>query len=312
MLELIFLVLGIIGLIIGTELVVKGAMNIAEHYKLSHIFIGLTILAIGTDLPEFFLAVTGGIDRYVGIETSGIVVGDVIGACFSQIGLALGVIGLFGYITLTKREIRFDGFMLLISVILFFLVAFDGTITLFEGIILVIIYLTYYISLYRKEKVHEKVKKAPPLHIVWDTVSLVAGLAVVVYASTIVIDSGLVLVEAWGVSQSFIGILFVGLGTSLPELAITFGTIFRGAKGMSVGNLVGSNIFDMLVPIGVGAAISPLNVGNNLIWFDIPVLFLLSLLVLLFFMRKKGLQRKEAAVLLLFYLGYVGLKIIGY
>lgn len=310
MFELLYLILGLLGLVLGTELIIRGSLNIAEHFKISRLFIGLTILAIGTDLPELFVVVTGVIHKLGGVETSGLIIGNSLGSCFGQIGLTLGILGLFGYLALTKWELRRDGLMMLGSVVLLFLVAFDGTITRLEGAIFLIVYVFYFFTLFREEKVREKVARAPKMYAWWAIISLIAGFTILAYCSRVVVNNAVFLAEAWGVAQSLVGILIVGLGTSLPELAVTFGALRRHAVRLGVGNLIGSNIFDILIPLGLGSGIAGLNVSRSLLRFDIPFLFGLSAIVLLFFRRKMGLQRGEAIALIVIYAVYVALKII--
>ncbi|MBW2977610.1 calcium/sodium antiporter [Candidatus Woesearchaeota archaeon] len=311
MLELILLVLGLLGLLLGSELIIKGALNIAEHYKISHLFIGLTILAIGTDLPELVIAITGSIDKLMGIETSGLIIGDALGSCFGQIGLTLGIIGLFGVCCLTKRELLRDGLMMVGSVALLFLAGYDGELSRFEGIAFILIYLFYFMSLRREEKIYEKIKRAPPMHLLWDAVSLIGGFAILIYSSNIVVENAITLAQSWGIAQSLVGILIVGLGTSLPELAVSLGAIRKGAFRLSVGNLIGSNIFDILFTLGIGSVIAGFNVSRNLLRFDIPFLFVLSIIALLFFRTKMKIAKKEAIILVLIYAVYVVLKLRG-
>lgn len=311
MFELLYLILGLLGLLIGTELIINGSLNIAEHLKLSQLFIGLTVLAIGTDLPELFVIITGAVYKLGGADTSGLIIGNSIGSCFGQIALTLGVLGFFGTLTLTKRELRRDGLMLLGSVVLLFLVAYDGTITRIDGLIFVLFYLLYFYTLIREEKLHGKIKEAPKMFFLWAVVSLIAGFAILIYCSNLIIANAMDLAESLGIAQSLIGILIIGLGTSLPELAVSFGALRKNSVRLSVGNLIGSNIFDVLVPLGIGATIAGINVDKNLLFFDIPFLFVLSLIVLLFFKRKMRILKKEAIALIAIYCIYVILKIAG-
>jgi cation:H+ antiporter len=108
-----------------------------------------------------------------------------------------------------------------------------------------------------------------------------------------------------------VGIIIIGLGTSLPELALSLNAVKKKAIGLSVGNLIGSNIFDLLIPVGMGATISELKFERSLIWFDFPFLFLLSFIVLFFFKKKKGLQKIEAVILIGIFALYAALKIVG-
>ncbi len=124
--EVFLIFFGLIGLWLGTELVIKGAVNIAKYYKLSQVFVGLAILSIGTDLPEIVIAINASLHNVIGnTDTSGIIIGNAIGSSFSQISLVLGSVGLLGYLTLKKRHLYEDGVMLLGSVLLVMLLGFD-------------------------------------------------------------------------------------------------------------------------------------------------------------------------------------------
>ena len=310
MLELIFLIFGIAGLGVGAELVTRGALNIGQHFKISQIFMGLTVLALGSDLPELVVNIGGAIKQLGGIETSGIIVGDVIGSCFGQIGLILGIVGLFGVLTLTKKQLLRDGLTMVSSVVILFLVSFNGSITRAEGIILILIYILYLITLYREERVHEKIPRAPRLHLLWSVISLLGGFVLLIYSSNLTLDNAIFLSEKWGIAQSIVGILLVGVGTSLPELAIAISAVRKNASGMAIGNLIGSNIFDALVPIGVAAIITQLNISVYIRFFDLPMLFLLSLIVLyLFGLKKLRLRKRGALLLLVIFAAYAALKV---
>ncbi len=196
--ELLSFILGLIGLVVGTELVVRGALNIAEHYKISPLFMGLTVLAVGTDLSELIVDLTAAFQRLAGIETSNLIIGETIGTCMSQGALALGILALFGTVVFTKRQVIRDAIMMVGSVILLYLVGFDGVITRIEGLIMLFIYLVYFLEIKREEQVYDKIKRAPQFHPTWDIVSLLGGLAIVVYCSSVVIDSALILAQVWG------------------------------------------------------------------------------------------------------------------
>ncbi len=310
MTETLLLILGISGLLIGAELVTRGALNIGKHYKISNLILGLTILSFGSDLPELFINIQGAFNRLGGTETSGIIVGDVIGSNFGQIGLTMGIVGLFAVLKLTKKQIYRDGLVLITSTVLLFLVSFNGDITRIEGLILIIIYIFYVISLYREEKVKERVILPPKLHILWSTLSLLGGFALLYGASNLTLDNAVALSEKFNLSQSLIGVLLLGLGTSLPELAISITAIRKKAGEIAVGNLIGSNIFDTLIPIGAAAVIAELKISREIIIFDIPALLILSVLVLVLFRYKEKLRKRESALLIVAFIIYAVLKIL--
>ncbi len=296
----------------GTELVIKGAVNIAEYYNLSQVFVGLAILSIGTDLPEIVIAINASLHNAIGnTETSGIIIGNAIGSSFSQISVVLGTIGLLGYLTLKRRHLYEDGIMLLGSVLLVILLGIDGKISRVDGIVLIVIYLIYYIRLFHQERIGKKIKKKSSIHIRKDILFLIIGIIIVIFTSELVVNNSIRFAENFGVRQSFVGIIIIGLGTSLPELALSLNAVRKKASGLSVGNLIGSNIFDMLIPVGMGASISEIEIEKGLVLFDLPFLLILSFIVLFFFFKIKGLQKIEAVILIGLFVLYAALKIVG-
>ena len=129
------------------------------------------------------------------------------------------------------------------------------------------------------------------------------------YASDKVDENANLLSEKWGVRQTFVGIVIISLGTSLPELAVSLNAAIKGSTGLSIGNLIGSNIFDLWIPIGIAAIITPIQVDIEYLIPDFIVIFIISTLALLFFYKTKGLQKKEALVLIIAYLLYMVYKI---
>lgn len=312
--EFILLILGLVGLVFGTNLIISGSLNIAEHFKIPHILIGLTILAVGTDLPELVVMINGAFQRLSGIETSGLIVGEALGSCFSQIGLTLGIIGLFGTsLFLTKRELVREGSMLLGSVLLLFLLGQDGALSLTDGFVMLLVYFFYFVMLYISEKEPDtEVKRAPPMKLSWALVSLLSGFALLIFSSDMVVNNALVIATMWGLAQTFVGIVIVGVGTSLPEIAVSIGALMKNSPRLSMGNVLGSNIFDILFVLGVGSTISGFNIDNGLLWFDIPFLFFMSLIIMLFFLRERKLTKGEAVFILIIYTVYFVMKFLGF
>lgn len=308
MLDFIYIVFGLFGLLIGAQLITRAALNIAEHFKISQLFIGLTILAFGTDLPELTVLVTGSVHKLLGNETSGLIIGDAIGSCFGQIGLALGIAGMFGVMLVKKTNLLRDGFMLITSILLLLLAGVDGVIGRVEGISFIIIYIFYFFLIFREETLTEKVKRAPQFHPFWSIISLIGGFIVLIFSSNLTVESALSLSETFGVSQSFIGIMIIGLGTSLPELAVAIAAVREKANSMAVGNIIGSNIFDILLALGLSATISTLEFNRNLLIYDTPALLIFTIAVLLLFRYKMRITKKEAFVILAMYIAYIALK----
>jgi len=312
--QLLYLILGIAGLVFAAHLVVTGVLHIAERLKLSHVFVGLTILALGTNLPEIVVSISGAIHNRLGTQASGIIMGDAIGSGMGQIALALGILGVLtvGGLYIKKRVLKRDGLALLIAMFLLILVSIDGQISVFDGMVLLAAYVIYLIFISRGEAIYGKMDGWIKPHMVWATLSMLAGFAILAYCSTVVIKNAISLSASWGVSQSLVGVLIVGIGTSLPELVVALIALKKRALGLSVGNIIGSNIVDMSVTPGIGAVISGLAVKSSLVYFDLLFLLATTVIVLIFFRSDRKITRWEASALIGLFAVYVGLKLFGF
>ena len=310
MFEILLFLLGLAGLWGGTVLTVRGAVDVSERHGLSQGFIGLTILAIGTDLPELLVAVSGSIQQLRGIESSGVIVGNATGSAMAQGTLVLGVAGLVGYLGAGPRIVRRDGITLLLAISLTSVLTLGGSVSRLEGAALVIGYLIYMVALVQAEHGRGEGRASRDTHRLPPAVALLIGLGTVLLAAHIVVTEGIALAERWGISQTVVGALIIALGTSLPELALSIGAVREGHTSLSIGNVIGSNIFDLLVPVGVAAMIHPLTVAETTTSFDLPALALATAALLVFMTRKRGLQRPEAAALVGLYAGYAALRLL--
>ncbi|MBW2986128.1 calcium/sodium antiporter [Candidatus Woesearchaeota archaeon] len=309
---LVYLILGLIGLVIGAELTTRGAISIAKKLKLSYTFIGLTILAIGTDLPELFIDITAAIQKLQGVDTSGLIMGETVGTVISQTTLILGLIGLFGIVIISKREFLRDSMVMIGAAAVMFLMGMDGQLSRMDGLILVIIYVFYLMTVLREEKITAKIKnhKQTLGTIIWAITSLIGGLIFLVFAAKIVVENAVSLANLWGVSQTIVGLLIVGLGTSLPELSICVSAVRKKAGKLSIGNLIGSNIFDILFTLGLSTVIAKgFNVNATLIEFDIPFMIGVAVIAVFLLRTKMKLEKREAVTLISIYIAYVLLKL---
>jgi cation:H+ antiporter len=308
--DFLILIAGIAGLWLGTELTIGGAMAIARRLQLSEFFVGLVILSIGSDLPELAVAVDAGLKGLLGQDTSGVVVGTSIGSVVAQIGFVLGLTGLISYLTLPRSFVFRHGTVLLGATILLFALAFDGRITRFEGILLVGTYGAYVLALMNGANVPEERPRALAGGGLSSWLALIAGLVVVIASSEVTVSTVVHIAQTFDVSEAVISVLVIGLGTSLPELSISISAILKKRTQLSVGNIIGSNVLDTLLPIGLAAMISGVRFERQLLYFDLPYIFVLTTVVLAFFITRRGVTRPEGAIILGLYGAYVAVKLM--
>jgi len=281
-------------------------VRLARRYQVSDFFIGVVILAVGSDLPELVVSIAAAVRQFAGEETANLIVGNALGSCLGQFGLVMGTAGMLGRLSLPRRQTLIHGGVLLASLLLLAATGWDGVVSRPEGALLVASFLVYLLSLVGAESRASR-KPTPVDHTrvgrTWLT--LIIGMTLVLVSADVIVNRALTLAELWGVDQSYIGITIIGVGTSLPELMISVGAALRARMGLSVGNLLGSNILDTLLPIGIAAVIAPLRFDPALLAFDLPMLFGLSAVILIFLFRATGIRKPQAVMLLLCYAGYI-------
>jgi cation:H+ antiporter len=309
--DLVLLFVGLGGLWLGTEAAIRGAVTIAGRLGVSEFIIGVAILSVGSDLPELAIAVDAALKNLQGADASDLVVGSALGSGLGQIGFVLGIAGLLAYLTLPRLIVYQHGSVLLGSLVLLGIFGFDGIVSRPEGLALVTFYLVYLFLLFTERATPSADETEFGLDgLFMALVHLAVGLAIVIGAAELTVTSATTLALEMGIKQSFVAIIIIGLGSSLPELTISLVAVAKGRTRLSVGNLVGSNIFDSLVPIGVAAAITDLAFNPAMLRFELPFLFVVTATVLLFFVRRRGIQKIEAAVILVTYVVYAMIKLI--
>ncbi len=312
--HLLFFAAGLIGLWIGSDLITHAAAAIAKRMGLSETFIGLTVLAIGTDFPEIMVAMTGAVDQLQGADTAGLVVGNVIGSNMGQISLVLGLAGLLKVFKMRKKEVMKNGLMLIVSTFLLLALSLDGMISRLDGLILVSLYLLYFFSIQRTTKISMikgKVKRFKSQSIV-TTLKLIGGSAIIFVASDLVVHHGVEIADVLEISPTIVGAIMIGLGTSLPELAVSVSAVIKGSNGLSIGNLIGSNLIDIAIALGGSAMIGGWRVDRSVATFDMSYLLFTSVVVVLFLLTKETLEKKESILILSLYGVYLSLKLLGF
>lgn len=311
MLDFLMLLVGLLGLWCGSELLIRAAISLADRFRLSDAYIGMVVLAIGTDLPEIFVAADASVHSLTGDDYSSVVIGSALGSCIGQFGLVFGVAGIFGFASRPfRRGLRNAVFLLggLAAVTAFSL---DGVITRTQGWLLIGFYAAYLLSLAIWRTSADLSGDPPPQHALSkDLIWLLVGFVLLLAGADLTVANAVDFAAYVGMSQLSVSAVIIGMGSSLPELSVSLVALVRGRGGLSVGNLMGSNVLDTLLVPGIGAAVSPLLVPAAVLSVDIPVQALVTVLVLVFiYASPRGIKAPEALILLAIYLAYIGVRL---
>ena len=312
MLDLILLVCGLAGLWIGSEVLIHAAISLADRYNVSDAVVGMLILAIGTDLPELFIAFDASFRSLAGEDLSGIIIGSAIGSAIGQLALVIGITGFIGFSPRPWRFALRNSAFLFGAMALLFVFSLDGLIARVEGWVLMAVYGAYLLTLILFKNANKEDGDAiATMPILKTVVHLVFGLAVLLFSAELTVVSATNFAAVVGLSNLGVSAIIIGMGSSLPELSVSIVALMKNRGGLSVGNLLGSNVLDSLLVPGLGAALSPLVVPATVLWLDLPVLALVTFLVLSFlYLSPRGVQKIEAALLLVIYITYALTRIV--
>ena len=300
LLQFVLLAVGFLMLVKGADVFVDGAAGIADKFGIPQLVIGLTIVAMGTSAPEAAVSITAALK-----ENADITIGNIVGSNILNILIILGVTSVIVAVSVQKSTVRYEiPFMLMITVMLAIFGYTSGHITFWEGIIFWIaftIYLAYLfiMAMNNKEEV-EETKKRP----VWMLLLFVViGIVLVVWGSDVTVDAATMIARAAGLSQRFIGLTIVALGTSLPELVTSVSAARKGKADIAIGNIVGSNIFNILFVVGTTALITPV-VFKPEFMIDTMISLAAGILLWLCVFRDRKLGRAGGIIMLLGYVAY--------
>ena len=300
--DIVFFLVGLLGLYLGAEWMVGGASRLAVNVGIRPIVVGLTVVAFGTSSPELAVSLIAVFE-----QSDGIAIGNIIGSNIANIGLILGVSALVKPLRVDSDVLRRELPIMVVVSILFIALLYDGTIGLWDGCILfagLLSYLGYQLKDVFKGDTQEKnvrLGEASAPRNGWNVMLFLVGLGTLVVGAKLMIDSGVVIARQFGISEIVIGIALVAIGTSLPELATSLVSALRGESDISVGNIIGSNLFNIMCVVGLVAMVSPLSVDRELLYFELPIMLVFSLVLFPFMRTGFVLSRLEGGLLLLGY-----------
>lgn len=299
-LEFVLLVIGFFLLAKGADAFVDGASGIAKKFGIPELVIGLTIVAMGTSAPEAAVSITGAIKGNADIS-----IGNVVGSNILNILIILGIASVIIPIAVQKSTVRIEIPFMIAITFLFLFLGYDGTVTRVDGIILWIAFIVYLLYLLRMARNHPEEKSDEKTLPLWKSfLYSVVGLVMIILGSDISVDAASEIARVFGVSERVIGLTIVALGTSLPELFTSVNAARKGNADLAIGNIVGSNIFNILFVVGTSAIIIPIHFASNFI-LDTWVAIGAAVLLLLCCFRKRRLTRAGGILMLACYAVYL-------
>ena len=300
----LLIVVGFILLIKGADFLVDGASNLAKKLKIPGIVIGLTIVSIGTSMPELFISITSALDGY-----SDMSVGNVIGSNIANLLLILGLSALMKPVSFQRETVKYEIPICLGVTILFFIFAnTESTIDKMEACMLLLTFIMFlaYTLILAKNKKEEVPKSKKKTSILIDFGLIILGILGLKFGGDLTVNNAVKVAETFKVSEKIISITILAIGTSLPELVTSVRAAIKGESDLAVGNIIGSNIFNMLLIIGVSALLHPISY-NKSYNFDLNYFFFSVMLLLIFsYTKPKGkMGRTNGLLYLLFYAIYM-------
>ncbi|WFM72287.1 calcium/sodium antiporter [Halomonas sp. CKK8] len=297
---------GLLLLILGAEGLVRGASRLATRVGMSPLIIGLTVVAFGTSSPELAVSLKAALD-----DQAGIAMGNVVGSNIFNVLFILGVSGLIVPLVVAQQLIRFDIPLMVGLSLAVLLLAMDGGVSRLDGVLLVAGLGAYLVFLFRQNAKAPSMEAAPdgesaPSSLGINLLYVGVGLAMLVLGSRWLVGGAVSFAQSLGISEQVIGLTIIAAGTSLPEVVTSIIAALRGERDIAVGNVVGSNVFNLLGVLGLTGLLAPsgIAVSDALLGFDIPVMIVVALACLPICFTGGVINRWEGGVLLAYYLAY--------
>ncbi|PIS30767.1 MAG: calcium:proton exchanger [Candidatus Marinimicrobia bacterium CG08_land_8_20_14_0_20_45_22] len=301
-------VIGVALLYIGAEGLVKGGSSVSLRWGLSPLFVGLTIVAFGTSAPELVVSIEAATDMHGAIS-----IGNVLGSNIFNIAVILGLSALICPVKIHRQLVIIDMPILIGVSVLFFIIFLDFQVTRLEGLSLflgIVGYTTFSLIYAKKqyqkgiEFIHEDDIPKPTRSVTMDFLFITGGLGALILGSHFFVKGAIGMARILSISEAVIGLTIVSVGTSLPELATSIVAAFRKETDIAVGNIVGSNIFNLLAIVGIASLVHPID-GTGIAMTDMFVMIMTAVLLLPLMRTGYTIKRLEGALLLLVYTGYL-------
>lgn len=278
--EILYVLGGLVGLFLGGEALLRGAVGVAQAARLSPLVIGLTVVGFGTSTPELLVSLKAALDG-----APDIALGNIVGSNIANIVLILGISALVWPITVADMALRRDGLVMLGAAVALFAVVAFGSLGRVTGIALVLALITYLWIALRQPRPDADMAVTPDRPLWASGLWVALGLVGLMLGAKYLVDGAVIMARDFGVSEAFIGLTIVAVGTSFPELATSLVAALRKQSDIALGNIIGSNIFNILGILGVTAAITPIAAAPRFAQFDLPVMVGVSIVFALVLWR---------------------------
>lgn len=312
--DLLLLLLGVVLLTFGGEALIRGSLAAAKRFGISPLLSGLVIVGFGTSAPELVVSIDAAMTGQPDIA-----IGNVVGSNIGNILLILGICAVIMPMAVQPLALRRDAVTVVGASVLFLVLAGGSALVRTDAFILLVALFAYLIWAYRSERLHagpsadmhkaeaEELTAVPKTSL-WIAMAVLIGLVFLIGGSRVMLSGAIGLAESFGVSEAVIGLTLVAVGTSLPELAVSVMAALRRHADVAVGNILGSNIFNLLGILGISALLQPLPLPERILQFDQWVMLGTAVVLLVFLYTGRRLSRMEGGVLLAGYVAYVGLS----
>ncbi len=305
--QIFLLIIGFVLLIKGSDFFVDGSSNIASILKIPTLIVGLTIVAFGTSAPEAAVSITSSL-----AGSNALAVSNVIGSNLFNILLIIGLCSLLNELEIDREVLKTDlPFLVIVTVIISAIIIIGWNISQIEGIALLIIMVLYiaYLIYSTKHKTEAKIVEKPKMGLPRSIVYIVGGIAGIAIGADFVVDSASYIAMAFGMSETLVGLTIVAIGTSLPELVTSITALRKGETELIIGNVIGSNIFNILFVLGASSAISSITVNPNML-LDIVLMLGVTILCFIFAKTQDKFDKKEGFILVALFITYMAFAIL--
>ncbi len=296
-------IVGLILVVAGGEVTIRSVSTLSDNLSIRRAFMGLVIVAFGTSLPEFAVSLLANIKG-----SPGVAVGNILGSFSANMGLVIGIPSVLKPLSVKDNSMEKESFLMLFSVLLLFILSLDGRLGRFDGILLLALFFVFLLRVKMKENLSETDRNTKQ-NARYSTYALIVltftGFLLLAEGANLMVEGAKLISLKWHIAEIVLGSIFVAIGTSIPELVASISAAFKGEDEIALGNVVGSNIFNLLFILGTVSLVRPLPVGEKSINYFFPFMLLLSILFIAKLVSSGRFGRCFGLLFLVLYLCFI-------